>query len=101
MKGSGCQVLKLWRKGRQVSTRALAMAILCFCPPDSWAPLSPTRVSNCLRIERRWGGRVLGQPHDEVKGVGFFGSLHNFILGDLNMIENGRFSAELPPCVQL
>ncbi|VFR03309.1 unnamed protein product [Cuscuta campestris] len=24
--------------------RARAMAILCFCPPDSWAPLSPTNV---------------------------------------------------------
>ncbi len=27
-------------------TRALAMAILCFCPPESCAPLSPTKVSN-------------------------------------------------------
>ena len=26
----------------------LAMAILCFCPPLSWAPLSPTKVSNFL-----------------------------------------------------
>lgn len=26
-------------------TKALAMAIRCFCPPDNWAPLSPTRVS--------------------------------------------------------
>ena len=26
-------------------TRALAMAILCFCPPEMRVPLSPTRVS--------------------------------------------------------
>mmetsp|Transcript_16711 Transcript_16711/g.38415 ORF Transcript_16711/g.38415 Transcript_16711/m.38415 type:complete len:129 (-) Transcript_16711:57-443(-) len=26
-------------------TNTLAMAILCFCPPDNWAPLSPTFVS--------------------------------------------------------
>mmetsp|Transcript_9271 Transcript_9271/g.18898 ORF Transcript_9271/g.18898 Transcript_9271/m.18898 type:complete len:179 (+) Transcript_9271:2940-3476(+) len=28
-------------------TRALAMAILCFCPPDSIAPRSPMTVSYC------------------------------------------------------
>mmetsp|Transcript_29511 Transcript_29511/g.71116 ORF Transcript_29511/g.71116 Transcript_29511/m.71116 type:complete len:89 (+) Transcript_29511:1724-1990(+) len=27
---------------------ALAMAMRCFCPPDSCAPLSPTMVSNPL-----------------------------------------------------
>ena len=26
-------------------TKALAIAILCFCPPDIWTPFSPTRVS--------------------------------------------------------
>ena len=26
-------------------TRALAIATLCFCPPDNWVPLSPTSVS--------------------------------------------------------
>ena len=26
-------------------TRALAMATLCLCPPDSWPPLDPTTVS--------------------------------------------------------
>jgi hypothetical protein len=26
-------------------TRALAMATLCFWPPDNWAPLSPNLVS--------------------------------------------------------
>ena len=26
-------------------TRALAMAILCFCPPLSWVPLFPTLVA--------------------------------------------------------
>jgi hypothetical protein len=26
--------------------RALAMATLCFCPPDNMTPLSPTNVSN-------------------------------------------------------
>ena len=25
--------------------KALAMAILCFCPPDNWAPRSPISVS--------------------------------------------------------
>mmetsp|Transcript_29512 Transcript_29512/g.71122 ORF Transcript_29512/g.71122 Transcript_29512/m.71122 type:complete len:107 (+) Transcript_29512:506-826(+) len=29
-------------------TIALAMAMRCFCPPDSCAPLSPTMVSNPL-----------------------------------------------------
>ena len=28
--------------------RALALAILCFCPPLTFIPLSPTIVSNCL-----------------------------------------------------
>ena len=32
-------------------TRARAMAILCFCPPDNCAPRSPTRVSNFYRRE--------------------------------------------------
>ena len=26
--------------------RALAIAILCFCPPDNWLPPPPTKVSN-------------------------------------------------------
>jgi hypothetical protein len=33
------------------------MAILCFCPLLSWAPLSPTRVSN---FYNRQHGRALG-----------------------------------------
>mmetsp|Transcript_21995 Transcript_21995/g.37749 ORF Transcript_21995/g.37749 Transcript_21995/m.37749 type:complete len:83 (-) Transcript_21995:134-382(-) len=28
--------------GRRISARA--MAILCFCPPDKWAPLAPSWV---------------------------------------------------------
>ena len=27
---------------------ARAMAMRCFCPPDSWVPPSPTIVSSCL-----------------------------------------------------
>mmetsp|Transcript_7633 Transcript_7633/g.20683 ORF Transcript_7633/g.20683 Transcript_7633/m.20683 type:complete len:99 (-) Transcript_7633:39-335(-) len=28
-----------------LATNTRAMAMRCFCPPDSWAPLSPTWVS--------------------------------------------------------
>ena len=38
-------------------TNALAIAIRCFWPPDNWAPLSPTRVSNFLKkmkIQNLW-----------------------------------------------
>mmetsp|Transcript_11466 Transcript_11466/g.30382 ORF Transcript_11466/g.30382 Transcript_11466/m.30382 type:complete len:316 (+) Transcript_11466:1755-2702(+) len=34
--------------------RARAMAIRCFCPPDSWAPFSPTFVPYfCVRVEMK------------------------------------------------
>lgn len=33
-------------------TKALAMATLCFWPPLSWAPLSPTKVSNFYSVEK-------------------------------------------------
>ena len=81
-------------------TRALAIAILCFCPPDNWAPLSPTKKGentkvNCFlsqkihvfvkiafttnqRVETFW------QFHDEVKGICLFGCLYCFILSHLD-----------------
>lgn len=30
---------------------ALAMATLCFCPPDIWEPLIPTSLSNPLLFD--------------------------------------------------
>ena len=33
---------------------ALAIAIRCFCPPDSWVPLSPTKVSYPCRNRARY-----------------------------------------------
>ena len=35
-------------------TRALAIAILCFCPPLNWAPLSPTSVSYFYNNKGSW-----------------------------------------------
>lgn len=44
-------------------TRARAMAILCFCPPLIWVPLSPTSVSNfCSTIRVS----ILGSGVDRV-----------------------------------
>lgn len=78
-------------------TRALAMAILCFCPPLSWVPLSPTSVSNfCLNSgsvsvgschvalvvnkDKNRDTSDLRKVHDEVVRVSLLGGLFNLLL---------------------
>ena len=52
---SSAEVVSSSRRILGLRTRARAMAILCFCPPLSWALVSPTRVSNLYNTENTGG----------------------------------------------